>query len=233
MSSCASIKGTTAVLLACRHVLINGTVSIATVHQGRARRRLVVLQRHWGRLPTTSHITHAYFSAISVFHDPFWRACVICYLHVCTLFWSLENIWCFLMRLIFLVHACPFFLCLIDVYRLSVLLCYQYHYIFAPAVCRHIICRLLLCLRVCHQFIHGCVPFFVAYSCVIRLTAVALCSYLFLSCLLACIPVLFFDGGCGKVWDARSTNKPAQVHRSDAENLNLDYSPDGQYIALG
>ncbi|CAN0381496.1 unnamed protein product [Pylaiella littoralis] len=36
-----------------------------------------------------------------------------------------------------------------------------------------------------------------------------------------------------KVWDVRSTSKPAQVHKSDAENFTVTYSPDGRYVALG
>ncbi|CAB1096197.1 unnamed protein product [Ectocarpus sp. CCAP 1310/34] len=36
-----------------------------------------------------------------------------------------------------------------------------------------------------------------------------------------------------KVWDVRSTNRAVQEHISDGENLNVNYSPDGHYIAMG
>ncbi|CAN0189588.1 unnamed protein product [Ectocarpus fasciculatus] len=36
-----------------------------------------------------------------------------------------------------------------------------------------------------------------------------------------------------KVWDVRSTNRAVKEFTSDGENFNINYSPDGHYIAMG
>lgn len=35
------------------------------------------------------------------------------------------------------------------------------------------------------------------------------------------------------MWDVRKPSRPAQEYRSGGENFIVDYSPDGNYIAMG
>lgn len=36
-----------------------------------------------------------------------------------------------------------------------------------------------------------------------------------------------------QIWDVRAPNAPAQTFASEGENMSINYSPDGRYIAMG
>lgn len=36
-----------------------------------------------------------------------------------------------------------------------------------------------------------------------------------------------------QIWDVRSPGNPVQAYTTDGENMNVAYSPDGRYMAMG